>query len=158
MTAPLRATPLPRPEPRRGSPPVAPLRLIPGGREAVLRRRRSAAVYRRRRLVAAAVLVLLVLGVLVVGHQVEALLVDGAPAAPIAGPADPVASPAAGATGSVEPARVVVVQPGDTLWSIARRLRPEGEVRAVVDWLAERAGGTTLQPGQRLDVTGLVDG
>jgi hypothetical protein len=49
----------------------------------------------------------------------------------------------------------VVVRPGDTLWSIATSLAPDDDVRAVVDELAERAGGADLQPGQRIDVRGL---
>jgi hypothetical protein len=43
-----------------------------------------------------------------------------------------------------------VVQPGDTLWSIARRLQPEGDVRPLVDALADRNGGAGVQAGQRL--------
>lgn len=51
----------------------------------------------------------------------------------------------------------VVVRQGDTLWSIARRLHPSGDVRALVDQLARRAGGSTLTVGQRIDVRGLLD-
>lgn len=51
----------------------------------------------------------------------------------------------------------VVVRQGDTLWSIARRLHPSGDVRALVDQLARRAGGSSLTVGQRIDVRGLVD-
>jgi len=50
----------------------------------------------------------------------------------------------------------VVVQPGDTLWAIARRLRPSGDIRLLVDELARRAGGAALVSGQRLDVSGLA--
>ncbi len=48
-----------------------------------------------------------------------------------------------------------VVQPGDTLWSIARSLHPSGDLRPVVDSLESRAGGAALVPGQRLRVDGL---
>ncbi len=51
----------------------------------------------------------------------------------------------------------VVVRQGDTLWSIARRLHPSGDVRALVDQLARRAGGSSLTVGQRIDVRGLLD-
>lgn len=51
----------------------------------------------------------------------------------------------------------VVVRQGDTLWSIARRLHPSGDVRQLVDRLAERAGTTSLSVGQRIDVRGLID-
>jgi nucleoid-associated protein YgaU len=50
----------------------------------------------------------------------------------------------------------VVVQPGDTIWSIARRIHPTGEVRGVVDELQRRVGGTSLEAGQRIDVRGLA--
>jgi Tfp pilus assembly protein FimV len=47
-----------------------------------------------------------------------------------------------------------VVQPGDTLWSIARRVAPGRDPRPVVDALVRsndlRGGG--LQPGQELAV------
>jgi Tfp pilus assembly protein FimV len=48
----------------------------------------------------------------------------------------------------------VVVEPGDTLWSIARALAPQEDVRAVVDALTEanRLEGTVLTPGQVLRV------
>jgi Tfp pilus assembly protein FimV len=52
---------------------------------------------------------------------------------------------------------VYVVGPGDSLWSIAAELRPDGDVRPVVDELARRAGGPSLQVGQRIDVDGLRD-
>ena len=46
-----------------------------------------------------------------------------------------------------------VVQPGDTLWSIARRVAPGQDPRPVVDWLIEandvRSG---LQTGQELSI------
>ena len=51
----------------------------------------------------------------------------------------------------------VVVQPGDTLWSIARSIQPTGDVRQLVDRLAVRAGGAAVASGQRLDLHGLVD-
>jgi nucleoid-associated protein YgaU len=46
----------------------------------------------------------------------------------------------------------VVVQPGDTLWSIATSLDGDGDVRAVVDQIQELNGlnGATLVPGQTL--------
>jgi hypothetical protein len=50
---------------------------------------------------------------------------------------------------------VYVVEPGDTLWSIARRLDPEGDPRPIVHRLSEQTGGAGLQPGQRLALDGL---
>jgi Tfp pilus assembly protein FimV len=43
-----------------------------------------------------------------------------------------------------------VAQPGDTLWSIARRLQPDGDIRALVDALVRINGGAALDVGQRV--------
>lgn len=47
-------------------------------------------------------------------------------------------------------AEIHVVQPGDTLWSIATEIAPADDVRATVDRLAELNGGASLEVGQRL--------
>lgn len=49
-------------------------------------------------------------------------------------------------------ARRYVVQPGDTLWSIATQLEPGRDPRQVVDAVARRNGvpGASLVPGQVL--------
>lgn len=109
-----------------------------------LRRRHSAAVYRRRRLVAAVAL----LGLLVAGNWVLGALGGGSLTASGAG----TPSVATARTLDLEPvsARSHVVAPGDTLWSIARRLQPEGDVRPVVDALAAARGGRPLQVGERI--------
>jgi hypothetical protein len=52
---------------------------------------------------------------------------------------------------------VYVVQAGDTLWSIARRLAPEVDVRATVDALIDRHGSASIAVGDRLPVSGLAD-
>jgi hypothetical protein len=49
-----------------------------------------------------------------------------------------------------QPGSVYVVQPGDTLWSIARALVPAGDVRGEVDKLETLNGSAALQAGQRL--------
>jgi hypothetical protein len=46
--------------------------------------------------------------------------------------------------------RVYVVQSGDTLWSIARRLQPGEDPRPVVDQLSTQVPGGVLRPGDRL--------
>jgi hypothetical protein len=43
-----------------------------------------------------------------------------------------------------------VVQPGDTLWSIATEIAPDRDPRAVVDALREANGGPKLEVGDRL--------
>lgn len=63
----------------------------------------------------------------------------------------PLATPGpvlAGAT--VAPHSVYVVQTGDTLWSIAERLRPGGDPRPVVTALEAQAGSDTVHPGEQL--------
>ncbi len=134
------------PVPRRPS-----LEVLPGGRRgardhARSQRRVHARVYHRRRLGAALVLAtILVVGFLAVtGLQT---VIAGAPAH---SPSAPAVSAAASSS------RTYVVQPGDTLWSIARSLRPHGEIRGVVDQLEARAGGASLMPGQRLRLDGLA--
>ncbi|HEX6568018.1 MAG TPA: LysM peptidoglycan-binding domain-containing protein [Acidimicrobiales bacterium] len=43
-----------------------------------------------------------------------------------------------------------VVQPGDTLWSIAAEIAPDSDPRPVVDALREANGGPVLEVGTRL--------
>jgi hypothetical protein len=45
---------------------------------------------------------------------------------------------------------VHVVQPGETFWSIARRLQPTGDIRPLVDKLAAAHGPGLLQAGDRI--------
>ena len=51
------------------------------------------------------------------------------------------------------PATVVriVVQPGDSLWSIASRLQPGQDPRRLVDQLSAARGGTRLVPGEVIE-------
>jgi nucleoid-associated protein YgaU len=70
------------------------------------------------------------------------------------------AGPAVRALGSTEdPVRIArssyVVREGDTLWSIARRLAPDGDPRPVVDQLATANGvdAGSIVPGQTLVVS-----
>ena len=115
------------------------LRLVRGGRPS------RAVVYRRRRL-AALVVVGLAIGLvlLVIVPAVRAGLgaVGG-------GPLTPADAPTAPAMRTVA-AHVYVVQQGDTLWSIAHRLQPTGDVRPLVDRLAAAHGHGPLRPGERL--------
>ncbi len=135
------------------------LRVIPGGREAALRHRRPAAVYGRRRAVAAAVaaglMFVSMLGVGWLGRVAGAAV--GAAAGAVGSTSGPEpdgrTNPLAGAPGL--DSDEWVVEPGDTLWSIASELRPEGDVRPVVDELARRNGGAVIEAGERLDVGGL---
>lgn len=143
-------------------PPLTSLRVLGrGARPAVPAPRSQAAerlvatpvAYGRRRLLALALLVVLALPA-----QVTALVAVTAAGRAVATtatseavPASPAATPAL----QTVAASTYVVRSGDTLWSIARQLQPEGDIRPLVDLLAERAGGSALQPGQRLDLHGL---
>lgn len=94
----------------------------------------------------AVILVLLVVvvgGVLALGRGAFAPLAQAPPAA--ATPAPAPSSPLASASAST-----VVVRPGDTLWSIARQLRPTGDVRPLVDELVASHGSPVVAPGDRI--------
>lgn len=68
-------------------------------------------------------------------------------------PAAVQASTRVGGLTPAEVGRVVVVQSGDTLTSIAHRVQPKGDVSALVDRLARSHGPAPLRPGERLVVT-----
>jgi Tfp pilus assembly protein FimV len=115
--------------------------------------RPGARIYRRRRLavLTVALCVVLAAGLLLSAGRRNSSEVHLAPAdAPI------VRQPAAyGASGQSVPARAVyVVQPGDTIWSIAHELDPSGDTRAMVDRIVALNGGAALEPGQRLRLAG----
>jgi hypothetical protein len=130
-----------------------PLRVIPGGREAALRRRQAPQVYRRRRLVVAlAVTALSFPSLLLAGRWAVATAIPARHDAPAV-----TVTPAATVTGGDMTASYVV-QPGDTLWSIATTLRPGVDPRPLVDELARRVGPGSLEAGRRIDLTGLVRG
>ena len=61
----------------------------------------------------------------------------------------PLAAPGAGRTETAA-VHVWIVQPGDTLWGIARRLDPNGDVRPLVDALSKQVHGRPLQVGEQL--------
>jgi Tfp pilus assembly protein FimV len=99
---------------------------------------------RRRRLAALVAAIVLALAV-AASVQVVTWLADvGRSPAPEA--LDPAAAePVAG--------EVYVVQPGDTLWSIAAEIAPDRDPRAVVDALREaNGGGAALEVGRRLTI------
>lgn len=54
--------------------------------------------------------------------------------------------------GSVSSAVVVIVQPGETLWSVARALQPSGDVRPLVSRLTRDHGGSGVRAGDRLSI------
>jgi Tfp pilus assembly protein FimV len=64
-------------------------------------------------------------------------------------PSSPDPAPLGGGSRPVA-GQVYVVQPGDTLWSIAERIAPDRDPRPVVDALRRANGGPDLQAGDRL--------
>jgi hypothetical protein len=109
--------------------PRRPLATPPRGRRVA--GRRSARRRAHRRVVGgASLLVVVVMGV----AALSAASGDGPPTDASDRPA-PVASVA------------YVVRAGDTLWSIAREIQPQGDVRPLVDVLSAQRGGAPLLPG-----------
>ena len=115
--------------------PAAPLTSSPAVRRPV---RLPVGTYRRRRAVAAGLVAVVVLALS------AALGTLGGGPLPV-----PERPARAGLTG-VADGPVYIVQPGDTFWSIARRLDPGGDPRPVVDRLVAAHGGATLHVGERL--------
>jgi LysM repeat protein len=87
---------------------------------------------------ALAALVVLVLALQLAVHTASAWLGDGSLAVP---------EPRSGAAAA---GSVYIVQPGDTLWTLARRAQPTGDLRPLVGRLADARDGRPLQAGQRL--------
>lgn len=120
------------------------LRVIEGGRSP----RSMVKVYRRRRLLAAVILTAAVaLAVLGIGQVIG--LVAGTPTSAAGSQTSAVAAQSASA-GSV-----IVVQQGDTLSSIARRLQPSGSTTKLVDKLSAAHGPGVLLAGDRLSLEGI---
>ncbi|MEO7556590.1 MAG: LysM peptidoglycan-binding domain-containing protein [Acidimicrobiales bacterium] len=113
--------------------------------------------FRRRRVATAGALVVALLVALVGLHAASSLLTapeDTLRAGTTSTAASAVLVPDPGVYGSsgIDPpaGATYVVQPGDTLWSIARRLAPNVDITAAVDRLAELNGSSAIQIGQRL--------
>jgi hypothetical protein len=62
------------------------------------------------------------------------------------------ASTAGGAGGRLSRAEVVVVRPGETLWSIAEGLEPGRDPRPLVAALERQLGSSWIYPGERIEV------
>jgi Tfp pilus assembly protein FimV len=121
------------------------LRLVPPLRP-------TRADYARRRLVV--LLVALVVAVVAVRllaastSSPDASLSTGSTGAPAVTVHSPLAY---GSSGTPVPdGATYVVQPGDTVWSIAEQLAPAGDVRGMVDRLVDLNGGAALEVGQHL--------
>ena len=114
--------------------PVTHLRLVVSDRQPRPRpaRRHQRAVYRRRRVLAA----LVGLGLLLTVVRAGAALGGASLASPERLPH----------------VQQMVVEPGDTLWSIARRAAPGHDVRPIVDAMTRTLRTTTVVEGERITV------
>jgi nucleoid-associated protein YgaU len=123
--------------PGPGSPPRPALRVLEGGRAPGRVARQ--AVYRRRRLAALALVAVVLVAALLLANAVVARTAGGGTPTPVAG---------------TSASAVHVVQPGDTLWSIAADVAGTGDVREVVDLIQELNGlqDAVLMPGQVLEL------
>ena len=130
--------------PGPGRPSRPHLRVLDGGRSPS--RLAQQAVYRRRRL-AVGLVVTLVVAAILLASAAAARIAGGAPSA--AGGQSPTSAVASSAAGVAAPP-TIVVQPGDTLWSIAAEVAPEADVRITVDQLVTLNGGSPIVVGQEL--------
>ena len=104
-----------------------------------VRPRVSPAVYRARRIVAVGLLAAVLLAAWLGARAVLGYTGAGS----LAG---------TGVPGLPRPAatKVWVVQPGDTLWSIAAAVDPHGDERPLVDRLSAEVHGSPLYPGEQI--------
>ena len=123
-----RPAPAPRPAPRRTP-------RGPGTADPTRTTRPSPATFRRRRLGVLAGCV-----ALYPAAQLCAALLGGGPLTAPEGPSREVA------------AHMYVVQPGDTLWSIAARVHPGTDPRPMVQALTAELGEAGLRPGEALQL------
>ena len=115
-------------------------------------RRHAAAVYRRRRVVALVLLAIALSSAALAGRAALQIL-GGGPlaAAEVHRTSSSAATPRVVELDAAPVAKATyVVRPGDTLWTIARRIQPAGDVRPLVDALASTRHGRPLQPGERI--------
>ena len=91
-----------------------------------------APVYRRRR-----AMVSLILAVLAVGVSFAMLDTSAVADQPT--------------VGDLEGPRLVIAQPGDTLWAIAQRISPQGNITELVDQLV-LMNGDMITPGQQIRI------
>jgi len=101
--------------------------------------RPSPRVYTRRRIMVAVLLTVLVLAGWLALRELGSIAALPAPEA--SQPMTRIAAPS------------YVAQSGDTYWSIARRLDPDGDPRPLVDRLVAANGGATLRAGDVIVVT-----
>ena len=124
-----------------------PLRVLQGGRAPA--RLTQQATFRRRRLVVALVALGLVAVLTLLAISVMTRIAGGTPS-PAAGELSPTSAAAASAAGVAAP--TAVVQPGDTLWSIADEAVPGADVRITVDRIIALNGSSPIMVGEELEL------
>jgi hypothetical protein len=87
----------------------------------------------------------MVVALLVVMARAGAALGGSTPVAPERHPAHSSVTRAAAST---------IVEPGDSLWTVAERLAPDDDPRPIVDALSEARHGTVLTPGETISWDG----
>lgn len=107
------------------------------------RHRPDSSVYLRRRLLASGLLLLAVAAVLFLAQLIQAGIGGGPLTATGAAATSGGSSPVIGAA-----SRDYIVQPGDTLWSIAGRVDRAGDERPLVDALDRELHGQPIYPGE----------
>jgi len=156
-TASLSALHIPRLQPTTVPPgprhPARPqLRLLEGGRAPS--RLAQQATYRRRRLLASVVAFAAIVAFVLLATAAVARFAGGAPSAAGGPPPTSAAATSAAGVAALSAAPSVVVQPGDTLWSIAADVAPDADVRITVDQLIALNGASPIVAGQELILPG----
>ena len=116
----------------------------PGQYHRVTVRRPSKAVYRRRRIA-----VLLCAAALLLVGWVGLHRLTGASGG---GPLTVAGQPVSRLNATLATQTHVIVQPGDTLWTIARRVQPTGDIRPLVSNIAAKRHGRPLQVGETIQI------
>lgn len=116
--------------------------------------RLHSSVYMRRRLVAGTLMILVLLAatylVRFIGSSGEIVLPTVPTADQLVATSIPSDAPGTLRGQALVPGGMYIAQAGDTMWVIARSMRPTGEVAGMVRALIKLNGGPSLEVGQRV--------
>ncbi|MEY2417741.1 MAG: hypothetical protein QOG90_421 [Actinomycetota bacterium] len=116
---------------------------IPLNYRPTVHRRPSMAVYRRRRIA----VLLCAAAVIACGWMGLHRLAGASGGGPLTAAGQPVSIDATFASHSR-----VIVQPGDTMWTLARRAQPTGDIRPLVASMEAKRHGRPLQVGETIQI------